>query len=88
MAVEQVIESDVLVIGGGFAGCKLLYSLRKLGFKVKLVEAGSDLGGVWHWNSYPGARVDSDYRIYGLDTPEVWETWDWTELYPVSCFPL
>lgn len=36
-------ELDVLVIGGGFSGCRLLYELRKAGFNVKLVEAGSDL---------------------------------------------
>ena len=41
------LDLDVLVVGAGFAGCYLLYRLRKEGFRVKIVEAGSDLGGIW-----------------------------------------
>ena len=70
----------------GFSGCKLLHDLRKKGFKVKVVEAGSDLGGIWHWNQYPGARVDSQYPVYALNIPEVYESWDWEEQYPVRIF--
>ena len=53
------LELDALVVGAGFAGCYLLHKLRKENFSVKIVEAGTGLGGIWHWNSYPGARVDS-----------------------------
>jgi NADPH-dependent 2,4-dienoyl-CoA reductase/sulfur reductase-like enzyme len=41
------LKLDVLVVGAGFAGCYLLYHLRKEGFRTKIVEAGSDLGGIW-----------------------------------------
>ena len=41
------LDLDVLVVGAGFAGCYLLHKLRKENFSVKVVEAGSDLGGVW-----------------------------------------
>ena len=41
------LELDALVVGAGFAGCYLLYRLRQEGFNVKIVEAGSDLGGIW-----------------------------------------
>ena len=40
-------DLDVLVVGAGFAGCYLLYKLRKQNFIVKIIEAGSDLGGIW-----------------------------------------
>lgn len=73
---------DVLVIGAGFAGCYLLHNLRKANFSVKVVEAGSDLGGIWHWNCYPGARVDSQWPVYALSLPEVYEGWTWSEHYP------
>lgn len=43
------LELDAVIVGAGFAGCYLLYRLRKEGFKVKIVAAGSELGGVWHW---------------------------------------
>ena len=36
-----------------------LYLLRKQGLTVKAFEAGSDVGGTWYWNRYPGARMDS-----------------------------
>ena len=76
------LDIDVLCIGAGFAGCYLLHTLRKAGFAVKVVEAGSDFGGVWHWNSYPGARVDSQWPIYALGIPEIYENWTWSEHYP------
>lgn len=62
----------------------LLHRLRQEGFNVKLIEAGSALGGIWHWNNYPGARVDSQYPIYALAIPEVYKTWHWTQQYPGS----
>ena len=50
----------MLVVGTGFAGLYQLDHLRKLlGYHVKVFEAGSDTGGVWYWNCYPGARVDT-----------------------------
>lgn len=44
-------EFEAIVVGGGFGGCYSLYNLRKEGFSTHLIEAGSALGGVWHWNS-------------------------------------
>jgi cation diffusion facilitator CzcD-associated flavoprotein CzcO len=79
---KDIADLDVLVVGAGFSGCYLLHYLRKAGFKAKVVEAGADLGGIWHWNTYPGARVDSQYPVYALSIPEVYKTWNWTEQYP------
>jgi cation diffusion facilitator CzcD-associated flavoprotein CzcO len=73
---------DALVIGAGFAGCYALHKLRLAGFKSQILEAGTDLGGVWHWNSYPGARVDSQWPVYALNIPELYENWKWSEYYP------
>ncbi|KAJ5520430.1 hypothetical protein N7463_000883 [Penicillium fimorum] len=73
---------DAIIIGAGFAGVYLLHQLRKEGLSVKIVEAGTGLGGVWHWNSYPGARTDTPVPIYALNIPEVYETWTWIEEYP------
>lgn len=62
------LDLDAVIIGGGFAGVYLLYKLRKEGFKVKIVEAGDGLGGIWWWNNYPGARVDSQYPVWLMPT--------------------
>jgi len=76
------VELDACIVGAGFAGVYLLHRLRQEGFNVKIVEAGTALGGIWHWNSYPGARVDSNYPVYALSIPEVYETWRWSEKFP------
>lgn len=73
---------DVVIIGGGFGGCYALWKFRNLGFSTHVFEAGSALGGVWHWNSYPGARVDSETPFYQLTIPEVWRDWKWTQRFP------
>ena len=67
------LETEVLIIGAGFGGIYLMHQLRKLGFQCKIYEAGKELGGVWHWNCYPGARVDSAIPVYELQFPEVWK---------------
>jgi cation diffusion facilitator CzcD-associated flavoprotein CzcO len=79
---EPDYKLDVLIIGAGFAGCYALHKLRLAGFSAKIVEAGTDLGGVWHWNSYPGARVDTQWPVYALNIPEIYESWTWSEHYP------
>lgn len=60
-----------------------MHRLRdELGFEVKCFEAGKNIGGVWHWNCYPGARVDSAMPVYQFAFPEVWKTWTWSCKYP------
>ena len=46
------LETDVLIVGAGFGGIYLMHHLRKLGYNCKIYEAGKDIGGIWHWNSY------------------------------------
>ncbi|RDW85443.1 hypothetical protein BP5796_03768 [Coleophoma crateriformis] len=65
------LEVDALVVGGGFAGVFMFWSLRKEGLKTVIYEAGTDLGGTWRWNCYPGAMVDSEVPEYQLSIPEV-----------------
>ena len=67
------LETDVLIVGAGFGGIYLMHKLRQQGFKCKIMEAGSNLGGIWHWNCYPGARVDTQVPIYEYSIPEVWK---------------
>ena len=58
-------EVDVLVVGGGFGGLLTAARLRQAGVKkVRIVEAGGDVGGAWYWNRYPGAACDVESYIY------------------------
>jgi cation diffusion facilitator CzcD-associated flavoprotein CzcO len=75
-------ELDVIIVGAGFAGLYLLDRLRRLGMTVQVFEAGGALGGVWYWNCYPGARVDSPGPIYQYSRDDLWRKWQFSELYP------
>ncbi len=73
---------DAVVVGAGFAGLYQLHRLRQLGFKVRLLEAGAEIGGIWWWNCYPGARVDSHVPLYEYAMEGLWKDWSWTERFP------
>ncbi len=77
---ETVADPDVIVIGAGISGMYQLYRLRELGMRVLVLEAGSDIGGTWYWNRYPGARFDSESWSYGYSfSKELLQEWDWPE---------
>ncbi|OTB06593.1 hypothetical protein M426DRAFT_318657 [Hypoxylon sp. CI-4A] len=80
----HIEELDALIIGGGFSGVYQLKRLRDEGYNTKLVEAGGGYGGVWYWNRYPGARVDSHAPHYQFSDPELWQNWHWKQRFPDS----
>jgi cation diffusion facilitator CzcD-associated flavoprotein CzcO len=75
-------DLDVIIVGAGFAGLYLLDLLRSMGMAAQVFEAGGGLGGVWYWNCYPGARVDSPGPIYQYSRDDLWRKWQFSELYP------
>jgi cation diffusion facilitator CzcD-associated flavoprotein CzcO len=80
---DKPMESyDVIIVGAGFSGLYQLYHLRNAGLKAHVFEAGNGLGGVWYWNAYPGARVDTEVPCYQFLDPELYENWTWSERYP------
>ncbi|MFZ5780015.1 MAG: flavin-containing monooxygenase [Pseudomonadota bacterium] len=79
MAVPS-FKPEAIIIGAGIAGMYQLYRLRELGMRVQVFEAGSDVGGTWYWNRYPGARFDSESWSYGYSfSEELLQEWDWPE---------
>ncbi|KAK5555033.1 hypothetical protein LTR46_006663 [Exophiala xenobiotica] len=79
----ETVNTDVLIVGAGFGGVYLLHKLRdEHGFDVKIFESANDLGGIWYWNSYPGARVDSEVPVYEYSLPQVYKDWTWSCKYP------
>lgn len=78
----QTITTDVIIVGGGFSGCVALDAMRSAGYSAKLIEASDDFGGVWHSNSYPGARVDGELPFYQLSNRKIWETFTFAQRFP------
>ena len=75
-------EVDVVIIGAGFSGLYAHYRLRGLGLSLAGFEAGPDVGGVWFWNRYPGARCDVESLDYCYSfSPELLDEWHWSERY-------
>ncbi|MFD4441228.1 flavin-containing monooxygenase [Nocardia sp. NPDC058519] len=58
-------DPRVVIIGAGVAGITAGVVLEQAGFEnFVIVEKGSDVGGVWHWNRYPGLTCDVPSQIY------------------------
>jgi cation diffusion facilitator CzcD-associated flavoprotein CzcO len=77
---NSVLDYDAIIIGAGLSGMYQLYRLRELGLRVRVFEAGTNVGGTWYWNRYPGARFDSESYSYGYSfSKELLEEWEWSE---------
>jgi len=73
---------DAVIIGAGFSGIYMLYKLKKLGLSACIIESGSDVGGTWYWNRYPGARCDTWSMEYSYQFSEtLQQEWEWSEKY-------
>ena len=58
-------EPRVVIIGAGVAGIATAVTLQRAGFNdFTILEKGSDVGGVWHWNRYPGLTCDVPSQLY------------------------
>jgi len=73
---------DVVIVGAGFSGLYLIHRLRAEGYTLRVFERGSDVGGTWYWNRYPGARcdVESMQYSYSFDT-QLQQDWHWPEKF-------
>lgn len=55
----------IVIIGAGMSGIATAYTCEQAGFtNFTILEKGSDVGGVWHWNRYPGLACDVPSQIY------------------------
>jgi cyclohexanone monooxygenase len=73
---------DAVIVGAGFAGLYMLHRFRGLGVSARVFEAGSDVGGTWYWNRYPGARCDVESMQYSYAFSEaLQQEWRWPERF-------
>jgi cation diffusion facilitator CzcD-associated flavoprotein CzcO len=77
---NSAFDFDAIIIGAGLSGMYQLHRLRELGLRVRVFETGTDVGGTWYWNRYPGARFDSESYSYGYSfSKELLQEWEWSE---------
>jgi cyclohexanone monooxygenase len=76
------VDYDAIIIGAGFAGLLMLHDLRERGISARVIEAAPEVGGTWYWNSYPGARTDSESWVYAYSfSEELMKEWEWSERF-------
>ena len=73
---------DLLIVGAGFGGLCMLHKARQLGLRALVIERAGDVGGVWTWNRYPGARCDVESMQYSYSFNEaLQQEWRWSERF-------
>lgn len=56
---------NVLIVGAGFAGLGTAIRLQQAGVRdLVILERGSEVGGTWRDNQYPGAACDIPSNLY------------------------
>ena len=78
------MRSTVAVIGAGVSGLAMGLRLRRAGVPFAIFEKGSEVGGTWRENRYPGLTIDVPSPLYtftGHRHPG-WRRWmpDWREI--------
>ena len=60
-------SADVVIVGAGFSGLAVAYRLKEAGFEdFVILERGDDVGGTWHYNTYPGCQCDVPSHLYSF----------------------
>ena len=83
MTSTRTPDLDAVVIGAGFGGIYMLHTLRdRLGLTAKAFEKGGGVGGTWYFNTYPGAKSDTEGFVYRYSfDKELLQEWDWNTRY-------
>jgi cation diffusion facilitator CzcD-associated flavoprotein CzcO len=82
---DQPLKLDAVIIGAGVAGLYQLHMLREQGLTVRAYDTAADVGGTWYWNTYPGAKFDSEAYIYQyLFSDDLYKGWSWSERFPAQ----
>ena len=74
-----VVAKQILIIGSGFAGLCMAIKLKAQGIEdFQILERGTDVGGTWRDNHYPGCACDVQSHLYSFSfEPNP----DWTRMF-------
>ncbi|MEA2442694.1 MAG: hypothetical protein QOH76_4118 [Thermoleophilaceae bacterium] len=70
---------DIAIVGSGFSGLGMAIRLKQEGRDDFVVfERGDEVGGTWHYNTYPGCACDVPSHLYSFSfAPNP----DWSQTY-------
>jgi cyclohexanone monooxygenase len=81
-ATTEKTHFDVVIIGAGLGGIYGTYRFSRQGLSVLCLESAEGVGGVWHLNRYPGARVDIESTEYCYwFSKDLFREWQWSERF-------
>jgi succinate dehydrogenase/fumarate reductase flavoprotein subunit len=92
---ESTLETDVLVLGGGIAGCHAAINAARRGAKVlvldkgPIIRSGSGGAGVDHWHmacTNPCSKVSPEEMVQIVEEDEFGTTTEWGN--GISCYIL
>ena len=71
-AAQVIVEASdaakaafpVVIVGAGMSGLLAGIALKRAGLPFTIFESHAKVGGTWHANRYPGARVDTPNHLY------------------------
>ena len=60
-------HAKVVIVGAGFSGLAMAIRLKQQGIEDFVVlERADEVGGTWHYNTYPGCMCDVPSHLYSL----------------------
>jgi cation diffusion facilitator CzcD-associated flavoprotein CzcO len=82
LTVQAHTDFPIAIIGAGFAGIGAAIQLIKAGLhSFTIFERGSEIGGTWRDNTYPGAACDVPSHVYSLSFEQ---NPNWSRRYATS----
>lgn len=75
---ESASKYKVVIIGAGASGIAAGIQFERLGIPYIIIERQADIGGTWHLNHYPDARVDTNSYLYQFKFEK---NYPWTEYF-------
>lgn len=72
-------DFEVLVVGAGMMGIIAAIKLKAAGFRYRVIERNSGVGGTWFVNTYPNVAVDTPSVEYSLSFAQ---NASWSKYYP------
>ena len=63
---QEAKKTKFCIVGGGVSGILVGYFFKLMRLDFVIIERGSEIGGTWFWNTYPGVGCDVPSHLYSF----------------------